>query len=90
MLDFYVFPVFAKFYVQALFSTRRARSIIAASLVPSVVPTKVVAQARVNLLTAIHELKVAFCLAALLVYGILRHCRSGTATLAKTGRIDFS
>jgi hypothetical protein len=27
--------------------------------VPSVVPTKVVAQARVNLLTAIHELKVA-------------------------------
>jgi hypothetical protein len=48
--------------VQALFSTRRAtrqRSIIASSLVPSVFPTKVVARARVNLLTAIHELKVA-------------------------------
>jgi hypothetical protein len=28
-------------------------------LVPSVVPKKVVAQAKVNLLTAIHELKVA-------------------------------
>jgi hypothetical protein len=31
-------------------------------LVPSVVPTKVVAQARVNLLTAIREFKVALML----------------------------
>jgi hypothetical protein len=59
--DFWFFRFLPRFYVQALFSTRRAtrqRSIIAPSLVPSVVPTRVVAQARVNLLTAIHELKV--------------------------------
>ena len=62
LTDFWFFRFLPRFYVQLLFSTRRATrqsSIIAASFVPSVVPTKVVAQARVNLLTAIHELKVA-------------------------------
>jgi hypothetical protein len=56
------FRFLPRFDMQALFSTRRAtrqRSIIAASLVPSVVPMKVVAQAGVNLLTVIHESKVA-------------------------------
>ena len=61
-LNFRFFRLLPKYYVQVLLLTRRAtrrKSIIAASLGPSVVSTKFVAQARFNLLTAIHELKVA-------------------------------
>ena len=55
-------------------------------IMPSAVPNKVVAYARVKLLTAIHELKVAFCLAAVLLYAILRHCRTVAAKSGKTRR----